>query len=176
MSDTACRPTNRPHATRLKPRTLTVHASHRRCAVSNCAQPVLIEQVMSTQTFVFLAAFNAAFDGLDQLAEAICTHFQQHPDCAVITSFPAWPRSPEPASLPKSATTAPLRRRPGTQVYAGSARITRASGASHVITTAGSKTTASPLRLSVHGHDQRTRSPSPLPAPQNPTAPRDAPV
>jgi hypothetical protein len=49
---------------------------------------VLIEQVMSTQTFVFLAAFNAAFDGLDQLAEAICVYFQQHPDCAVITSFP----------------------------------------------------------------------------------------
>lgn len=43
---------------------------------------------MGTQALALLAALNAACDGIDQLAAAIDKNFRQHPDYAIITSFP----------------------------------------------------------------------------------------
>ena len=51
-------------------------------------QPVLVEQAMGVQALALLATLNAACDGLAQLAEAVTEQFRQHPDYAVITSFP----------------------------------------------------------------------------------------
>lgn len=99
---------------------------------------------MGTQAFVFLVALNAACDGTDQLAEAICTCFQQHPDCAVITSFPG------PAEVAGACIHAEVGDDRSASPTSGHSIQRRLSPhhprfrGSHAVTTAGSKTTASP--------------------------------
>jgi len=98
-------------------------------------QPVLVEQAMGTQTLVLLAALNAACNGLDQLAEAISTYFQQHPDYAVITSFPGLAEITGArilAEIGDDRTRFADAR--ALKAYAGSAPVTRASGRSHAVT------------------------------------------
>lgn len=98
-------------------------------------QPVLVEQAMGVQALVLLATLNAACDGLAQLAEAVAEQFQQHPDYAVITSFPGLGEITGArvlAELGDDRTRFADAR--ALKAYAGSAPVTRASGRSHIVT------------------------------------------
>jgi transposase len=100
---------------------------------------------MGTQALALLAVLNAACDGIDQLAAAIDKNFRQHPDYAIITSFPGLAEVTGARVLAEigddRARFADAR---AFKAYAGSAPVTRASGRSHVVTHRRIKTTASP--------------------------------
>lgn len=51
-------------------------------------QPSLVEQAMGEQALALLASLDAECASVDRLSEAVTQAFQQHPDYAVITSFP----------------------------------------------------------------------------------------
>jgi transposase len=98
-------------------------------------QPVLVEQAMGVQALALLATLNAACDGLAQLAEAVADQFRQHPDHAVITSFPGLGEITGArvlAELGDDRTRFADAR--ALKAYAGSAPVTRASGRSHIVT------------------------------------------
>lgn len=96
---------------------------------------VLAEQAMGVQALILLATLNAACDGLAQFAQAIAEHFRQHPDYAVITSFPGLGEITDArvlAELGDDRTRFADAR--ALKAYAGSAPVTRASGRSHTLT------------------------------------------
>jgi hypothetical protein len=70
-------------------------------------QPLLVETAMGKQTVALLATLNTACATVEDLGHAAAESFQQHPDCAIITSFPASTTRPAPGCSPRSATTAP---------------------------------------------------------------------
>src|SRR6266511_2640345 len=98
-------------------------------------QPPLVERAMGVQALALLTALNPAVAGADQLAEATADAFSQHPDHAIITSFPGLADTGGARVL---AETGDDRSRftdpPALKAYAGSAPVTRASGRSIVIT------------------------------------------
>jgi transposase len=51
-------------------------------------QPARIENAMGIQLSALLRQFDAACVAAEELAEAASAHFEQHPDAAIITSFP----------------------------------------------------------------------------------------
>jgi hypothetical protein len=61
---------------------------HRALRARQLRQPALVERAMGVQALALLAALNAACAGADQLATATADAFAQHPDHAIITSFP----------------------------------------------------------------------------------------
>jgi hypothetical protein len=90
---------------------------------------------MGVQALALLAALDAACAGADQLAEATADAFAQHPDHAIITSFPgladtAGARVLAEIGDDRTRFTDPR----ALKAYAGSAPVTRASGRSLVIT------------------------------------------
>jgi transposase len=98
-------------------------------------QPVLVETAMPNNALALLAALDTACVNVDELSQASAQLFHQHPDYAIITSFPG----------PADSTGARLLAEIGDdrsrfadaralRVYAGSASITRASGRSISIT------------------------------------------
>jgi transposase len=109
-----------------------IHATLRR---PQLRQDPLVEQAMGVQARRLLATLNAECDSVDQLAEATLEAFRQHPDYAVITSFPGL------ADVSGARILAELgddRTRFADarclKAFAGSAPVTRASGRSLVIT------------------------------------------
>jgi transposase len=94
----------------------------------------MVENAMGIQLTALLRQFDAACTAADELAEAAIAHFEQHPDAAIITSFPGL------GSLAGARVLAEIgddRRRftdaRGLKAFAGSAPITRASGKKTVV-------------------------------------------
>jgi transposase len=97
-------------------------------------QPPMVENAMGIQLTALLRQFDAACTAADELAEAAIAHFEQHPDAAIITSFPGL------GSLAGARVLAEIgddRSRfaeaRGLKAFAGSAPITRASGKKTVV-------------------------------------------
>jgi transposase len=98
-------------------------------------QPPQVENAMGIQLTALLRQFDAACHAADELAKAAIDHFEQHPDAAIITSFPGL------GSLTGARVLAEVgddRTRfaeaRGLKAFAGSAPITRASGKKIVVT------------------------------------------
>jgi transposase len=97
-------------------------------------QPPRIENAMGIQLSALLGQFDAACAAADELAEAASAHFEQHPDAAIITSFPGLGNLTGARVLAEigddRARFADAR---GLKAFAGSAPITRASGKKTVV-------------------------------------------
>lgn len=102
---------------------------------SQLHQPLIVETAMGKQTLALLAALDTACTSVEDLGQAAAELFQQHPDYAIITSFPGLADSTGARLL---AEIGDDRRRfrdaRALKAYAGSAPITRASGRSICIT------------------------------------------
>lgn len=98
-------------------------------------QPVLVEVAMGVQVLALLAALDTACASVEDLGRAAAESFQQHPDYAIITSFPGLADSTGARVLAEigddRARFADAR---ALKAYAGSAPVTRASGRSISIT------------------------------------------
>jgi transposase len=97
-------------------------------------QPPMVENAMGIQLAALLRQFDAACAAADELAEAAIAHFEQHPDAAIITSFPGL------GSLAGARVLAEIgddRARfidaRGLKAFAGSAPITRSSGKKTIV-------------------------------------------
>jgi transposase len=98
-------------------------------------QPVLVETAMGKHALALLAPQDTACSNVEDLGQAAAELFQQHPDYAVITSFPGLADSTGARVLAEigddRARFADSR---ALKAYAGSAPITRASWRSISIT------------------------------------------
>jgi transposase len=98
-------------------------------------QPPLVENAMGIQLTALLRQFEAACDAAEELAQAAIAHFDQHPDAAIVTSFPGLGSLTGARVLAEigddHARFADAR---GLKAFAGSAPITRASGKKTVVT------------------------------------------
>jgi len=98
-------------------------------------QPVLVENAMGKQAVALLAVLDTACANVDELGHASAELFQQHPDYAIITSFPGLADSTGARVLAEigddRARFADAR---ALKAYAGSAPVTRASGRSLSVT------------------------------------------
>jgi transposase len=98
-------------------------------------QPLLVETAMGRNALALLVALDAACANVDELGEASAELFQQHPDYAIITSFPGLADSTGARVLAEigddRSRFADAR---ALKAYAGSAPITRASGRSISVT------------------------------------------
>lgn len=94
-------------------------------------QPLLVENAMGKNVLALLAVLDTACVNVDELAQASAALFQQHPDYAIITSFPGLADSTGARVLGEIGDDrnrfADAR---ALKAYAGSAPITRASGRS----------------------------------------------
>lgn len=98
-------------------------------------QPPVVENAMGIQLAALLRQFDAACTAADELAEAARSHFEQHPDAMIITSFPglgllAGARVLAEIGDDRARFTDPR----GLKAYAGSAPITKASGKKTMVT------------------------------------------
>jgi transposase len=98
-------------------------------------QPVLVETAMGKNARALLTVLDTACANVDELGKASAELFQQHPDYAIITSFPGLADSTGARVLAEvgddRARFADAR---ALKAYAGSAPITRASGRSLSVT------------------------------------------
>jgi transposase len=98
-------------------------------------QSPVVENAMGIQLAALLRQFEAACTAADELADAARSHFEQHPDAEIITSFPglgllAGARVLAEIGDDRARFTDPR----GLKAYAGSAPITRASGKKSIVT------------------------------------------
>jgi transposase len=97
-------------------------------------QPPRVQAAMVIQLSALLRQFDAACTAADELAQAAIAHFEQHPDAAIITSFPGLGNLAGARVLAEigdhRAGFADAR---GLKAFAGSAPITRASGKKTVV-------------------------------------------
>ena len=97
-------------------------------------QPPVVENAMGIQLTALLGQFEAACTAAADLAEAAITHFDQHPDAEIITSFPGLGMLAGARVLAEigddRSRFADAR---GLKAFAGSAPITRASGKKTVV-------------------------------------------
>jgi transposase len=94
----------------------------------------VVENAMGIQLSALLRQFEAACAAADELAEAAMAHFEQHPDAAVIVSFPRLGNLTGGrvlAEIGDDRTRFADAR--GLKAFAGSAPITRASGRKTVV-------------------------------------------
>jgi transposase len=98
-------------------------------------QPLLVETAMGKQALALLAALDTGCANVDELGQASAELFQQHPDYAIITSFPGLADSTGTRVLAEIGDDR-TRFADGRalKAYAGSAPITRASGRSLSVT------------------------------------------
>jgi transposase len=97
-------------------------------------QPPMVENAMGIQLGALLRQLDAACAAVDELAEAAIAHFEQHPDAAIITSFPGLGNLAGArvlAEIGDDRTRFADAR--GLKAFAGSAPITRASGKKTVV-------------------------------------------
>ena len=98
-------------------------------------QPPLVEEAFGRQSLALLATLNAECASADQLTESTTTAFQQHPDYAIITSFPGLADLSGARVLGEIGDDrARFTDARSLKAYAGSAPVTRASGRSISIT------------------------------------------
>ncbi len=97
-------------------------------------QPPQVENAMGIHLSALLRQFDAACAAADELAEAAIAHFEQHPDAAIITSFPGLGNLAGARVLAEigddRSRFADAR---GLKAFAGSAPITRASGKKTIV-------------------------------------------
>ena len=97
-------------------------------------QPHTVENAMGIQLGALLRQFDAACAAADELAEAAIAHFEQHPDAAIITSFPGLGNLAGARVLAEIGDDrARFTDARGLKAFAGSAPITRASGKKTVV-------------------------------------------
>jgi transposase len=97
-------------------------------------QPPMVENAMGIRLGALLRQFDAACAAADELAEAAIAHFEQHPDAAIIVSFPGLGNLAGArvlAEIGDDRTRFADAR--GLKAFAGSAPITRASGKKTVV-------------------------------------------
>jgi transposase len=97
-------------------------------------QPPMVENAMGIQLGTLLRQLDAACTAAEELAEAAIAHFEQHPDAAIITSFPGLGNLAGArvlAEIGDDRTRFADAR--GLKAFAGSAPITRASGKKTVV-------------------------------------------
>lgn len=111
-----------------------VERLHAALRVPKMRQLPLVETAMGRQTLALLGKFETVCTAADDLAEASVELFEQHPDAAVITSFPGL------GALSGARVLAEIgddRSRfadaKALKAHAGSAPVTRASGKSHAV-------------------------------------------
>jgi transposase len=98
-------------------------------------QPPVVENAMGIQLGALLRQFDAACAAVDELAQAAIAHFEQHPDAAIITSFPGLGNLAGARVLAEIGDDrARFTDARGLKAFAGSAPITRASGKKTVVT------------------------------------------
>ncbi|MEU3529932.1 IS110 family transposase [Streptomyces sp. NPDC038707] len=111
-----------------------VERLHAALRVPQMRQLPLVETAMGRQALALLGKFEAACVAADSLAEASVELFEQHPDAAVITSFPGLGALSGARVLAEigddRSRFADAR---ALKAYAGSAPVTRASGKSHTV-------------------------------------------
>jgi transposase len=97
-------------------------------------QPPMVENAMGIQLAALLRQFDAACAAAEDLAEAAITHFEQHPDAKLITSFPGLGKLTGARVLAEIGDdrTRFVDAR-GLKAFAGSAPITRASGKKTIV-------------------------------------------
>ena len=97
-------------------------------------QPPRVENAMGIQLSALLRQFDATCAATEELTEAATAHFEQHPDAAIITSFPGLGNVAGARVLAEigddRSRFADAR---GLKAFAGSAPITRASGKKTVV-------------------------------------------
>jgi hypothetical protein len=94
-------------------------------------QPTLVEQAMGRQALALLATLDVECRNVDDLSQSTAEAFQQHPDHAIVTSFPGLNDNTGArilAEIGDDRTRFTDAR--ALKAYAGSAPITRASGRS----------------------------------------------
>lgn len=94
-------------------------------------QPALVEQAMGRQALALLATLDVECRNVDDLSQSTAEAFQQHPDHAIVTSFPGLNDNTGArilAEIGDDRTRFTDAR--ALKAYAGSAPITRASGRS----------------------------------------------
>ncbi|RSD16607.1 IS110 family RNA-guided transposase [Amycolatopsis eburnea] len=98
-------------------------------------QPQVVEEAFGRQALALLATLNAECASADQLTESTTAAFQQHPDYAIITSFPGLADLSGARVLGEIGDDrARFTDARSLKAYAGSAPVTRASGRSISIT------------------------------------------
>jgi transposase len=102
---------------------------------SQLHQPVLVENAMGKHALALLAVLDTACANVDELGQASAELFQQHPDHAIITSFPGLAESTGARVLAEIGDDrARFTDARALKAYAGSAPVTRASGRSLSVT------------------------------------------
>jgi transposase len=97
-------------------------------------QPPVVENAMGIHLAALLGQFEAACTAADELAEAAIAHFEQHPDAAIITSFPGLGKLTGARVLAEIGDDrSRFAEARGLKAFAGSAPITRASGKKTVV-------------------------------------------
>src|SRR5207248_5328316 len=103
--------------------------------VPQLRQEPLVEKAMGTQALRLLSTLDIECDSVNELAAATAQTFVQHPDYAIITSFPGLADTAGARVLAEIGDDrdrfADAR---ALKAFAGSAPVTRASGRSIVIT------------------------------------------
>ena len=95
----------------------------------------LVEEAMGRQTLALLRQLEAACASADDLGQAAAESFSQHPDAAIITSFPGIGALTGARVLAEIGDDrSRFQDARGLKAYAGSAPITRASGKSRSVT------------------------------------------
>jgi transposase len=114
---------------------MTAAQLHAALRAPQLRQPDLVEQAMGRQALALLATLDVECRNVDELGQATAEAFRQHPDHAIITSFPGLADNTGArilAELGDDRTRFTDAR--SVKAYAGSAPITRASGRSISIT------------------------------------------
>ncbi|MCE7003278.1 IS110 family transposase [Kibdelosporangium philippinense] len=103
--------------------------------VPQLRQEALVEQAMGSQALRLLATLDTECDSVNELAAATADAFAQHPDYAIITSFPGLADTTGARVLAEIGDDRDrFTDARALQAFAGSAPVTRASGRSIVIT------------------------------------------
>ncbi len=111
-----------------------VERLHATLRVPQMRQLPLVETAMGRQALTLLGKFEAACTAADSLSEASVELFEQHPDAAVITSFPGLGALSGARILAEiGGDRSPFADAKALKAYAGSAPGTRVSGKNHTV-------------------------------------------
>lgn len=108
-----------------------IHRLHEIFRQDQMHQPPAVEEAMGVQCLALLRQLDAAATSAIELERALVSAFNQHPDSAILTSFPGMAELSAARVLGEVGDDrSRFRDARGLKAYAGSAPITRASGKS----------------------------------------------
>lgn len=126
--------------------------------------PAAVEEEMGVQCLALLRHFDAAADGGVELERALVAAFNEHPDAAIITSFPGLAEVSAARVLGELGDDRTrFQDARGLKAYAGSAPITRASGKSTFISRRSIKTDGLPTWATTGNSHRYAYRPEPAP-------------